>query len=146
MVAGMISECSALSRPKPSELGNRRFCPRCKQIKELNSFYTPKINTKGKLNRLIKWCISCNQKHVNAATRKYKKEIVDYMGGKCCRCGYDKCLHALDIHHTDPEQKDPNFKQMRNILTADLKRELEKCILVCSNCHREIHTEETLFD
>ena len=134
---------TAANWPTPEEIGDKVFCPKCKRILYKDSFY--KVKGKHKY-RLMKWCIDCNKRHVNTALRKYKIDIVKYMGGKCKFCGYNKCIHSLDIHHINPEHKDPNFKQMRKILRNDLKKELEKCVLICANCHREIHTKNTLIE
>lgn len=60
-------------------------------------------------------------------------------GGKCLICGYDKCSHALEFHHLDPKSKDLNFKDFRTWSEEKMILELKKCILVCANCHREIH-------
>jgi len=69
---------------------------------------------------------------------KVKEQCVEYKGGKCCKCGYNKCLAALEFHHIDPNKKDYTIsggtKSFQN-----LKSELDKCILVCKNCHAEIH-------
>lgn len=62
------------------------------------------------------------------------------MGGKCALCGYDKCNSALEFHHINPSEKD---YQLSSGSTRSLNRdfvEARKCILVCSNCHREIHS------
>ena len=62
------------------------------------------------------------------------------MGGKCALCGYDKCNSALEFHHINPSKKD---YQLSSGSTRSLNRdfvEARKCILVCSNCHREIHS------
>ena len=64
----------------------------------------------------------------------YKKE-----GGGCCqKCGYDKSIPALDFHHISKEQKE------RNPVTVIISnnheitvKELDKCVLLCANCHRE---------
>lgn len=67
--------------------------------------------------------------------------MIKYKGGKCQLCGYNKCNRALEFHHLDPAQKD--FGISKN-LSKDfdlLKQEVDKCILVCSNCHAEIHNE-----
>lgn len=127
--------------PKPKEIGeNKRYCPKCMKILNEDLFY----NARTEHGRLIKWCSICNKKHVNKSTRMYKNEVVEYMGGKCSICGYNKCIHALDIHHISPDKKDPNFKKMRTILTEELKEELRDCILICSNCHRELHTRDSI--
>ena len=73
---------------------------------------------------------------------RIKKEAVSYKGGKCEKCGYDKCISALEFHHVDPSQKDKNLNTRgidRRKSLATLKPELDKCILVCCRCHREIH-------
>jgi len=67
-----------------------------------------------------------------------KKKAVAYKGGKCERCGYDKCVAAMDFHHVNPDDKD--FKISDGIWSWDrLKPELDKCMMLCANCHREEH-------
>lgn len=68
-----------------------------------------------------------------------KKKAVEYKGGKCVVCDYNKCLRSLDFHHLDPTQKEFSISKNKNRKFEDLKIELDKCILVCSNCHGEIH-------
>ena len=71
---------------------------------------------------------------------KVHRRKVNYKGGKCEICGYDKYLGALDFHHLDPAQKDFAISNSNIYKNLDkLKKELDKCILVCANCHREIH-------
>lgn len=75
--------------------------------------------------------------------RNLKVLLVEYKGGRCEICGYAKCIAALEFHHTDPRLKDPSFKKdgftSRRITLDALKKEIDKCILLCSNCHREVH-------
>lgn len=72
--------------------------------------------------------------------RQIKKELVDIKGGKCQVCGYNKCLRSLEFHHLDPLQKDFTISgNLKRIKREKVIKELEKCILVCSNCHGEIH-------
>lgn len=80
---------------------------------------------------------------VSEQRRRVKLQCIEYKGGKCQRCGYDKCPGALTFHHLDPSQKD--FGISSNGVSrsfAKAKPELDKCILVCQNCHSEIHHEE----
>lgn len=74
---------------------------------------------------------------------RFKQRIVDEFGGKCLLCGYNKCNAALELHHIDPESKDPSFSKFRSNPAAleIVAKELTKCILVCANCHREIHND-----
>lgn len=57
--------------------------------------------------------------------------------GCCQRCGYDRCLAALDWHHVDPATK--RFRDLRGRPDHVVDEELAKCVLVCANCHRELH-------
>lgn len=75
---------------------------------------------------------------------KKRRYLVDFFGGKCQICGYNKCYGALEFHHIDPSLKTMNLsvtsmKKNMNILRA----EAEKCVLVCANCHREIEVGVT---
>ena len=59
---------------------------------------------------------------------------------KCECCGYNNCIEALDFHHLNPKEKDFSISDRNIKLDWDsIKKELDKCILICSNCHREIH-------
>jgi hypothetical protein len=80
-------------------------------------------------------------------TRKFKLQAIEYYGGKCIRCGYSKCAAALSFHHRDRATKkyEPSWMIPRVSLTWEEKyQELDKCDLVCLNCHHEIHEEERL--
>lgn len=71
-----------------------------------------------------------------------KEELVNKFGGKCQICSYLKCHHALNFHHLIKEGK--KFAISDSICrfkksTKELEEELKKCILICSNCHAEIH-------
>lgn len=63
------------------------------------------------------------------------------MGGKCQLCGYDKCSSALAFHHKDPKEKDLRFGALRASPRnwAFVVTELRKCVLLCNNCHAEVH-------
>ncbi len=72
--------------------------------------------------------------------QEMKRRCINYMGGKCEICGYNKHLCALDFHHKTPKEKDKEItKLIRNGNWKKIKKELNKCMLLCSNCHRELH-------
>lgn len=72
--------------------------------------------------------------------RRNKKAIlIEIAGGRCAICGYNKCQSALEFHHIDKDQKEFNISSPHNFSLEKCLKELKKCILVCSNCHREIH-------
>lgn len=71
--------------------------------------------------------------------RKDKKiKLVEYKGGCCQVCGYKKSMGALEFHHLTPTEKDFSISS-KSYAYERLKKEVDKCILVCSNCHIEIH-------
>ena len=72
-----------------------------------------------------------------------KKRIIESMGGECQSCGYSKCDEALELHHIDPDKKELSFGAIRANPKSWVKivEELRKCILLCSNCHKEIHND-----
>ena len=68
---------------------------------------------------------------------------IEHAGGKCMKCGYNKYPEVLEFHHKDPSQK--SFGIGQKGLTRSwqkVKAEIEKCNLLCANCHREEHVEE----
>lgn len=70
--------------------------------------------------------------------KRTKEKLVEYKGGKCKCCGYDKCVEAMEFHHIDPKEKDFGISG-KSWSFEKLKLEVDKCIMVCSNCHKEIH-------
>jgi DNA-binding CsgD family transcriptional regulator len=100
--------------------------------------YVKVINYKEKLtNGELK--LNASKSVVDWRKRK-KIELVEYKGGSCIKCGYNKCISALEFHHIDPNGKDFSIGG-KSWSFERLKKEVDKCILVCSNCHREIHEE-----
>jgi len=80
---------------------------------------------------------------VHKRRRKVRELAVAYKGGKCEGCGYARCMDALEFHHTDPMQKD--FSISAKGYTRSWERvqsELDKCVMLCANCHRELHAEQ----
>jgi DNA-binding Lrp family transcriptional regulator len=88
---------------------------------------------------LNKNIITKTQAVINWRKRK-KQELVVYKGGKCERCGYDKSIEALQFHHIKPSEKDFSISG-KSYSIERLKKEVDKCIMVCANCHIEIHEE-----
>ena len=79
-----------------------------------------------------------NQK-LRGLKRKYEAILV--RGGKCEKCGYNKNIAALDFHHINPDEKEFQLdaRHFSNQNLEKLQKELDKCILLCANCHREEH-------
>jgi hypothetical protein len=99
---------------------------------------TDHTESKGKRERLR--CKRCSVEAVQRRRRKIKQMAVNYLGGKCRNCGYSKCVDALEFHHRDPTQKDFNVSDSGHCRSWEkVKIELNKCDLLCANCHREEH-------
>lgn len=75
-----------------------------------------------------------------------KKETIQDIKAelKCQKCGYDRCSEALEFHHINPKEKDGEIARMisNNYSLDKVKDEMKKCIVLCSNCHREFHYYE----
>lgn len=86
------------------------------------------------------------QQKLRGLKRKY--EAVQIHGSKCERCGYNKNLAALDFHHRDPNTKkfQIDMRAFSNTNLDTLKEELDKCDLLCANCHREEHNPDLIID
>ena len=88
-------------------------------------------------------CIKCGYEAVKRRRYKIKDQAVQYKGGCCQICGYSKHSGALEFHHTDPAAKDFQIAVKANISWDKIQKELDKCVLLCANCHREVHAGVT---
>ncbi|MFA5133707.1 MAG: HNH endonuclease signature motif containing protein [Patescibacteria group bacterium] len=80
------------------------------------------------------------KKAVDKRRKMIRKMAVEYKGKKCAICGYSKCVKALDLHHISPTEKDFGISEKGYTRSWErVKIELDKCIMLCANCHREIH-------
>tara|TARA_Y100000310_G_scaffold304375_1_gene343473 strand:- start:2609 stop:3085 length:477 start_codon:yes stop_codon:yes gene_type:complete len=75
----------------------------------------------------------------NNRLREIKKELVDVLGGECGLCGYSKCISALEFHHKNNDKKDHIARMIKGFSRQKVLKEAKKCILLCANCHRELH-------
>ena len=77
---------------------------------------------------------------VHARRKKVRKMAVEYKGGKCEVCGYDRCIEALEFHHNDLSSKEFGISAKGYTRSwNNVMKELDKCMLICANCHRELH-------
>lgn len=87
-------------------------------------------------------CGKCQTDAVNKRRRKLKVMAVDYKGGECSSCGYSRSIAAMEFHHRDPNEKDFAISVSGATRSFEsIKIELDKCDLLCANCHREVHAE-----
>ncbi len=126
-------------------------CNKCKQEKSYNEFN----KNKRKKDGLQDYCKLCksesdNKYYVNNVKAYYirnkkwaderNEKINEIINSRSCeKCGENRS-YVLDFHHIDSTQKDFNIgNQKRNYKKEILLKEINKCISLCSNCHREFH-------
>lgn len=111
-------------------------CSVCGINKELTDFYARK---RGSSIGKTSMCKVCHNALTLKRQRDRKKQAIEYKGGKCELCGYSKCQGALEFHHKDPAEKDFILSAGKLTSFNKIKPELDKCMLLCANCHREQH-------
>lgn len=125
-------ECSPFGEKRRIKDGEKRFCSVCEK-----EYFVHK-NWKSK-----NICMPCR---VNGDRFQKKLKAIDYLGGKCVDCGYlgSKCPDALAFHHKDPSKKSFNISGKHCLSWEKIKQELDKCELLCHNCHSERHYKEKI--
>lgn len=141
------------------DLRSRKYCIECSPPGE-RKIYNGKVVNKTIIrdkSKREKVCPTCNRKVVelgrskecnncrNTKLRKQTKKLcIEYLGHKCKICGYNKCLDAMEFHHRDPTKKSFNLSNKLYYKLENLKKELDKCDLLCCRCHSEIHQNTAL--
>ena len=120
----------------PTKEGKRK-CPKCNEMLGINEF-----NSKRGIEGASSYCKRCTTTQTTERMKNLKIQMAGYKGGCCQKCGYDKYIGALEFHHIDPAKKDFNPSNLKRYkFDEKVKNELDKCVLLCSNCHRETHHE-----
>lgn len=84
---------------------------------------------------------------VQRRRKKVRQMAIDYKGGRCQICGYNRCFEALEFHHLESDDKDFGISDKGYTRSWEkIKAELDKCMLVCANCHRELHMTKNRYD
>lgn len=116
-------------------------CSKCQQEKEESEFYYRKTE-----NRYQSYCKKCLHESQSQRWIERKIKAIDLFGGCCSQCGYNKNYAALDFHHCDPSKKEADWGRLRLRSWDKIIKELKKCILVCRNCHAELHNPQGLIN
>ena len=110
-------------------------CNTCGEVKPLSEFSTQKQCKDGHTSD----CKDCRATRQQQIRRTSKVRAIEYKGGKCENCGGVFHYAAFDFHHVNPEEKEINPSAMRHWSWDRQKAELDKCVLLCANCHRIEH-------
>lgn len=114
-----------------------KLCPSCNENKNLCEFYTQNDRKNGS-----HICKKCFNKYVGERWVQTKIKAIHYKGSKCCDCGlsYPEMPYVIfDFHHLNPSEKDVDWGKLRKRSWDKITFELDKCDLLCSNCHRIRH-------
>ncbi len=129
---------------KKRNLQTRKYCLDCSPFGKHNT--KSNIDSKGTKVK-IKWCELTQKQRDRYCFILWmrgmdrKKKLIELKGGKCERCGYNKCIQALEFHHRNPKDKEFVLAQtqIRARPWAVVLEESNKCDLLCANCHAEHH-------
>ena len=110
-------------------------CTDCKvEINASNGY--KKAGTKG---RFMSRCKPCFSSYCIKKWRDRKIKAIEDKGNKCFDCKQSFHYSVYDFHHLDPSKKDMSWNKTKMVNEAKMQAELDKCILLCSNCHRYRH-------
>ena len=133
------AKCSICEKPiyrVRTRLTGNNFC----SIAHRNAFYSKENSFAWKGGREATYQRSRIWDKKRKAEKKIKALLL--LGSKCSICGYDKCSDAIDFHHRNPLEKDETLKNLWAQKWETIENEIKKCVLLCSNCHREHHWKE----
>lgn len=159
MIEALCLECNATFKKQNYE--SKKFCSRsCAATNNNKKFPKRKVEGKCKLCfksistqkrfcsedcklnfkiKNLKLDLKPNNQAVIEWRQRLKIRAVEYKGGSCSKCNYSKCIAALEFHHLDPNEKDFGIGSGDIKAWKKVKIELDKCIILCANCHREEH-------
>ena len=118
------------SKDKKSKDGLCYSCKDCASEKARSSYHKRKQNKS--------WYQTYRKVYADLY-RQRKQKAVELLGGKCADCNGVFPLVAYDFHHINPEEKDFNPSKSLTMSEDKMMKELSKCVLLCSNCHRIRH-------
>jgi hypothetical protein len=120
----------------------RRTCSRCHQSKPVSAYYVNPTRSSG----IHAYCKACFNAYTTDRFRRRKKQAVEYLGGRCADCKGVYPYFVYDFHHLDATEKELQFTSLRRRAWPAIQAELDKCILLCANCHRIRHWERFAAD
>lgn len=116
-----------------------KICPKCNLEKELSEFYITKLRPSGSA-----YCKSCFNDLCVERWIKRKIDAINYKGSKCVDCNLNLSNShycVFEFHHLNPIEKDFDWNKLKLRSIQSIKNELDKCVLLCSNCHKIRHSK-----
>ncbi len=120
-----------------------KTCTQCGAWKPLTEFHSNGYYTNLDGTTHKKYKSHCKPCYNLWRTKRYVEKLERIFGPLQCQvCKYSKNLAALDFHHVESHTKDSGLGMMKTASFERLRREAEKCVILCANCHREVHNAE----
>lgn len=146
-------KCVNCGETEQFKLTFHHMIPNEKEYKVSDLFCKSWDVVKKEIEKCELLCFNCHmEKHYGQKDRKNKKILLDFKGQLSCEiCGYNKCLAAIDFHHSDPNEKEFKLSSVMKIdnillLKDEIENELNKCVVLCKNCHQYHHSNINFFN
>lgn len=124
-VPGSIPGSSAISLTRQTSIKSCKICGPTEFYRQNNG----------------RWrCRRCIIDAVKRWKKNTKLKVIEYFGGKCKICSYSRAPSVLELHHLDPTKKEFSITNGSLKSWKRIETELKKCVLLCANCHREVHS------
>lgn len=123
-----------------AKLGTEAYDENGKRVRQYKDFVCDECGKTRREKTRNRLCYTCKTKKIR---NERKEKAVQFLGGKCQICGYDKCSQAMTFHHRDPEKKEFTLSTSWEKSWEVVCKEVEKCVLLCCRCHAEVHAGVT---
>jgi hypothetical protein len=148
---------------KMRDFSKRKYCVNCRPVGSTRPIRPIKKRTvfeclvcsKPLLGKQRKFCSLQCKTHAHSSYPKQKErgivrklELLEKGGGACAVCGYSKNITAFHFHHLDPSKKRFRLdsRAISNRTWQSILEEFAKCILLCANCHAELHNPDLVYE
>lgn len=124
------------------KISTEKKCSKCNEVKKIREFYQ-RTNSDRK-HDVGGYCKKCSNLYHSNRVKEVKIKMIEYKGGKCERCNLnlkDSHYSVFEFHHINPKEKDVNFAKIKYQKWEVIQNEIDKCKLLCANCHRITHAE-----
>ena len=136
VIIDVVTDVGAVPTTSTWNAMETKICKKCNKQFPIDNFYSNGRSSTGTIKRKPK-CKACE---MESDSERYYNIIEEFYGSyECSVCGYNRCKAAIEFHHKNESTKDKSLSNMKHYSRDNLFKELEKCIMLCANCHREVH-------
>lgn len=113
-----------------------KICSKCGRELPLTEYHKNGFDRQGR-QKYRGYCKDCAN-NIERIRYKKKKQFIDNQKEKCAKCGESR-TYVLDYHHKDSNEKDFTIGKVKKGSLDLIQKEIDKCVVLCANCHREFH-------